>query len=106
MLNLRFAAIAAVAVLALSAPSFATEPMAGGATNPAPMKSDAMSDNTMPTTCEAMMDKAKPMIVAMAAGTHKKMAMREMSMAEAAMDRHHMKSCMRHMKMAMHHQMM
>ena len=79
--------------------------MTGDTMHPNAMSPNAMNNGAMPTTCQGMMDKGKPMMDAMAAGRHKTMAMREMAMAEAAMDRHHMKTCMSHMRMAMHHMM-
>ena len=92
MIRTRFAAIAAVSIIALSAPAFAQ--MASGG-----MKS---GDSTMPTTCQGMMDKASPMMDSMADGSKKTMAMKHMKMAKTAMAAGKEKTCMSHMKTAMH----
>lgn len=89
MITIRFAAITAASLIALSAPVFAQgSAMSGG------MKSDSMS-------CQAMMDKASPMMDSMASGDKKTMAMKQMDMAKTDMAAGKEKSCMNHMNMAM-----
>src|ERR1700749_1221866 len=61
-------------------------------------------DAPKPMTCQAMMDKANGM--AQPSDESKKaMAMKQMDMAKAAMAKGDEKSCMSHMKMAMHNMM-
>jgi hypothetical protein len=102
------AAATAVACLAFALPASAqgaktandtpgTSPiMANG------MSGNSMSADAMPTTCQGMMDKAHPMMDSMADGNKKTMAMKQMGMATTAMSAGKEKTCMSHMKMAMH----
>jgi hypothetical protein len=66
------------------------------------MSGKAMSAGAMPTTCQGMMDKAHPMMDSMSDGHKKMMAMKQMGMANTAMSGGKEKTCMSHMKMAMH----
>ena len=90
----RFAAIAAVSLVALSAPAFAQMGSSMG--------TSGMKGGNMPTTCQGMMDTANPMMNSMADGSKKKMAMKQMDMAKMAMSAGHEKTCKSHMKTAMH----
>ena len=94
MIRTRFAAIATASLIALSAPAFAQMGSSMGASG--------MKGGNMPTTCQGMMDKAKPMMNSMADGSKKKMAMKHMDMAKMAMSAGHEKTCESHMKTAMH----
>jgi hypothetical protein len=97
-----FAAAATFLVTTLSVPAFA---QTGSANSDSMANGSAMSSaSAMPATCQGMMDKAQGM--AMPTDTGKKaMAMKEMDMAKAAMAKNQEKTCMTHMKMAMHDMM-
>jgi hypothetical protein len=69
------------------------------------MSGNAMSADAMPTNCQGMMDKAHPMMDSMSDGHKKMMAMKQMGMANTAMSGNKEKTCMKHMKMAMHDMM-
>ncbi|HEY5047077.1 MAG TPA: hypothetical protein VII49_03535 [Rhizomicrobium sp.] len=62
------------------------------------------TDSATPATCQGMMDKANTM--GEPSDPNKKaMAMKQMDMAKSAMAKNQEKTCMRHMKMAMHDMM-
>ena len=67
--------------------------------------SAAMTGATMTATGQAMMYKPHPMMDSMSDGRKKTMAMKQMNMANTAMSAGKEKSCMSHMKMAMHDMM-
>jgi hypothetical protein len=69
------------------------------------MSNNATSADAMPTTCKGMMDKAHPMMASMSDGSKKTMAMKQMDMANTAMSGNKEKTCMKHMKIAMHDMM-
>jgi hypothetical protein len=121
MFRITFAAATAGACLVLALPASAqgaktakdtrgTRPaiadgMSGKSTSSHSMSGNAMSADAMPTMCQGMMDKAHPMIDSMSDGHKKMMAMKQMGMANTAMSSNKEKTCMKHMKMAMHDMM-
>ncbi len=123
MTRITFAAATAVACLVFALPALAqgaktandtpgTPPamangtsgksMSGNSMAGSSMSGNSMSAHTMPTTCQGMMDKAHPMMDSMSDGSKKKMAMKHMDMANTAMAAGKEKTCMSHMKLAMH----
>jgi hypothetical protein len=114
MIRITFAAAIAAACLAFASPASAQMAgggMAGKSSNGTPgtppamgnaMAHNSMSADAMPTTCQGMMDKAHPMMDSMSDGKKKTMAMKHMDMANTAMSAGKEKTCMSHMKMAMH----
>jgi hypothetical protein len=105
MIPARFAAIAAVAILGLSAPAFAQMSTPGNAMGPATNGTAGAMNTDMPKTCQGMMDKAGPKMDSMSDGSKKTMAMKQMDMAKTAMTSGDENTCMSHMKMAMHDMM-
>jgi hypothetical protein len=108
MIRISFAAATAVACLVFALPASA---QGAKAANDAPgtppamangMSGHVMSAEAMPNTCQGMMDKAHPMMDSMSDGNKKAMAMKYMGMANTAMSAGKEKTCMSHMKMAMH----
>ncbi len=115
MTRISLAAITAAALLSFSMPAFAQmnmpmKPATSGtavkAGTPATGNTAALKDSdSMPATCQGMMDKAHPMMSNMASGNKKRMAMKQMHMADIAMRSGKEKSCMNNMKRAMHDMM-
>jgi hypothetical protein len=116
MIRITFAAAAAVACLVFALPASAqgakatndtpgTPPAMANGMSGHSMSGNAMTADAMPTTCQGMMDKAHPMMDSMSDGHKKKMAMKQMGMANTAMSGGKEKACMSHMKMAMHDMM-
>jgi hypothetical protein len=56
---------------------------------------------TSSTSCQDMMDKAKPMVSQMSDASKMSMAQKEMDKAKAAMDKGKMKTCKSHMNKVM-----
>jgi hypothetical protein len=100
MTRLRFSALATAALIASAVPSFA-QPNAPADANSSGKMSGAMADSSVPATCQAMMDKARPMMDGMSDGGKKTMAMKQMDMANTAMAAGNERSCKSHMKSAM-----
>jgi hypothetical protein len=120
MIRINLAVAATVAMFAISMPAFAqssettmgpnnTAGKSGAAsamsTNSAMSGGTNMAASSMPTTCQGMMDKAHPMMDSMGDGNKKMMATKQMDMANTAMSSGKEKTCMRHMKTAMHDMM-
>jgi hypothetical protein len=111
MIRITFAAATAVACLVFALPASAHEAKTANHTPGTPpamadgMSGNSMSAHAMPTTCQGMMDKAHPMMDSMSDGNKKMMAMKHMGMANTAMSAGKEKTCMSHMKMAMHNMM-
>jgi hypothetical protein len=113
MFRITFAAATAVVCLVFTLPASAqgaktangtpgtSPPMANGMSGNS-MSGNAMTADAMPNSCQGMMDKAHPMMDSMSDGHKKKMAMKQMGMANTAMSDGKEKTCMSHMKMAMH----
>jgi hypothetical protein len=91
------ATLAVAVALTVSAPAMA---QMGSST----MSNGSMSSDAKPATCQGMMDKANGMSQPMDA-SKKSMAMKQMDMAKAAMAKGDEKTCMMHMKTAMHDMM-
>jgi hypothetical protein len=98
MTRFTLAGALAVGLIAFSLPA-AAQMNNGTASKP------AMAGDTMTATCQGMMDKAHPMMDSMSDGRKKTMAMKQMNMANTAMSAGKEKTCMSHMKMAMHDMM-
>jgi hypothetical protein len=96
MSRISSAALAVATLVVLSTPVFAQGSSMGSAGGAGMNTSDSM-----PMTCQGMMDKAHPMMDNMANGNKKTMAMRQMDMANTAMSAGKEKTCMSHMKSAM-----
>jgi hypothetical protein len=88
-------------VLAVSAPAWAQM----GSSSSGSMSNGGMSSsNNMPNTCQGMMDKASSMTPPTDESKNA-MATKQMDMAKTAMASGDEKTCMSHMKKAMHYMM-
>jgi hypothetical protein len=99
MKTIAITSIAAAMLMAVSMPALAqmgSSSMSNG--------SGMSSDSSKPMTCQGMMDKANGMAQP-TDDSKKAMAMKQMDMAKAAMAKGDEKTCMSHMKMAMHNMM-
>ncbi len=100
MKTIAMTSIAAAMLMAVSMPAMAQMGSSSGS-----MSNGSMSgDSAKPMTCQGMMDKANGMSQPMDE-SKKAMAMKQMDMAKAAMAKGDEKTCMSHMKMAMHDMM-
>lgn len=94
MTRITLAALGAASMLMCSTVAFAQAPMAG------PSTSTGQTGTMGAMSCQAMMDKATPMMSSMSADK-KAMAMKEMDAAKMAMANKDEAGCQSHMKMAM-----
>lgn len=102
MKYIMLASMATALAVTVSVPAFAqmNSTSSGSMSNGSSMS----GDSSMPATCQGMMDKANSMLEP-TNPSKKAMAMKQMNMAKAAMAKHQEKTCMSHMKMAMHDMM-